>query len=85
MTEIKQLPYIRVDSDDRLPDNDQWENRMEVRSETSNNIYILSQNKKKRHWACSCPGYKRYRKCKHLEALNLPCLEKPFEVNIIKY
>jgi hypothetical protein len=46
MTEIKQLPYIRVDSDDRLPDNDQWENRMEVRSETSNNIYILSQNKK---------------------------------------
>jgi len=28
-----------------LPDNDQWENRFEIRSETSNRIYIIAQHK----------------------------------------
>ena len=29
----------------RLPDNDQWTNRFEIRSETSDRIYIIAQNK----------------------------------------
>ena len=65
-----------------LPDNDQWENRFEVRSATSDRVYIVAQNKKKRHFACSCPGWKRHRKCKHLEAVGLPNGEVPFEVNL---
>lgn len=49
-----------------LPDNDQWECRFEIRSETSNRIYIVSRNKKSKKWGCSCPGYLSKRKCKHL-------------------
>ncbi len=65
-----------------LPDNDQWTNRFEIRSETSNRVYILAQNKKKRHWSCSCPGWKRHRTCKHLASLLLPAYEKPLEVQV---
>ena len=63
-----------------LPDGPQWCNRFEIRSETSDRIYIVAQNIKKRHWACSCGGWKRYRHCKHLENLGLPGHEKPHEV-----
>lgn len=63
-----------------LPDNGQWTNRFEVRSETSNRVYIVSQNKAGRWWGCSCMGWVRYRKCKHLRALALPCYQQPFEI-----
>lgn len=49
-----------------LPDNDQWTNRFEIRSESSNRIYVVAQNKKTGKWGCSCPGYLSKRKCKHL-------------------
>lgn len=65
-----------------LPDNDQWENRFEIRSESSNRVYIVAQNIKRRHWGCSCPGYKIHRKCKHLEAIGLPAYEKPYEAKL---
>ena len=63
-----------------LPDNDQWTNRFEIRSETSNSLDKVAQNKRKRHWACSCRGFIRWRRCKHLDAIGLPCFEKPHEV-----
>ena len=62
-----------------LPDNDQWENRFEIRSESSNRIYIVAQHKQKRHWGCSCMGWKRYRRCKHLNSIGLPSHERPYE------
>lgn len=65
-----------------LPNNDQWENRFEIRSESSNRVYVVAQNIKKRHWACSCPGYKIHRKCKHLEAIGLPAHEHPYEAKL---
>ena len=65
-----------------LSDNQQWTNRLEIKSETSNRLYIVAQNKDKRHWGCSCPGYKIHRKCKHLAALQLPAGERPYEVQI---
>ena len=63
-----------------LPDTQIWINRMEIKSETSDRIYIVAQHKIHRHWGCSCPGWKRYRKCKHLKALGLPANEVPHEV-----
>ena len=63
-----------------LPDNDQWTNRFEVRSESSGRVYVVSQNKKKRHWGCSCPGWRTHRKCKHLTAIGLPVHEEPHEI-----
>ena len=74
------LPVLRPQGAVALPDNSQWENRFEVRSASSNRIYIVSQNKNKRHWGCSCPGWRTRRKCKHLTALGLPPHEKPHEV-----
>lgn len=67
-----------------LPDNSQWQFRMEIQSETSDRIYVVSQNIKKRHWGCSCMGYRRFRKCKHLEAMGLPANETPYEPRIIE-
>ncbi len=49
-----------------LADNGQWTKRFEIKSETSNRLYIIACNKKTGKWGCSCPGYLRHRKCKHL-------------------
>lgn len=76
------LPTLYVESGVVLPDNDQWTNRFEIKSESSNRIYVISQNKKKRFFGCSCPGWRTQRKCKHLSALNLPAYEKPYEVQL---
>lgn len=80
----KSLPTLYVESGVILPDNGQWTNRFEIKSETSNRVYVISQNIKKRHWGCSCPAWRIHRKCKHLEALNLPAFERPKEVKIVK-
>ncbi len=66
--------------DQVLEDNAQWTNRFEIHSATSDRVYIVAQNKTHRHWACSCPGWKRHRNCKHLDALRLPNYQKPHEV-----
>lgn len=76
------LPAIVVKSNVILPDNDCWTNRFNIKSSSSNRIYTIAQNKKKRHWACDCPGYKRNRKCKHLLALALPTNEIPYEMKL---
>jgi hypothetical protein len=57
-----------------------WINRIEIKSESSSRIYVVSQHATKRYWGCSCPGWRAHRKCKHLERLGLPCGEVPFEV-----
>lgn len=57
----------------RLPDNEQWQNRVEIKSESSDNLYVVAQNKRTGKWGCNCPGYLRHRKCKHLtEGFRLP-------------
>ena len=64
----------------RLPDEKEWTNRFEIKSESSNRVYIVSQHKTKRHWGCSCPAWRTRRMCKHLRALQLPAGERPHEV-----
>jgi hypothetical protein len=59
---------------------DQWVNRTEIKSETSGRVYVVSQHATKRYWACSCPGWRAHRRCKHLERLGLPAGKQPFEV-----
>ena len=61
-----------------LEDNKTHTNRMEVRSESSNRLYVVSQAKASGEWQCSCPGWimKRAGKprgCKHLGAM-MPAL-----------
>lgn len=61
-----ELAQVMPAGSKRLPDNDQWQNRFEIKSASSNRIYIVAQNKQSGHWGCSCPGYLSNRKCKHL-------------------
>lgn len=81
------LPQLKVPAEAMLPDNAQYTNRFEIRSSSSNRIYVIAQNKGNRGWSCGCPGwiFKRggIRKCKHLKALGLPFALKALEVNVI--
>lgn len=52
-----------------LPDNDRYTNRFNIKSESSNRLYVVAQNKANGQWSCSCMGWIRYRKCKHLGTL----------------
>lgn len=70
---------IRVPASALLPDNAQWTHRIEIKSASSDRVYVISQNKARRHWGCSCPGWCHRRKCKHLDALGLPAFEKAHE------
>ena len=79
-----QTPTIYVRKEMALPDNDQWQFRFNIQSESSNRIYTIAQHKNKKHWGCSCPGWKRNRNCKHLQALGIPGKERPYEINLIK-
>ena len=77
------LPVIRKPAGSvSLPDNDQWQLRFEIRSESSGRVYIVAQNKKHLHWGCSCPAYRTRRYCKHLTTIGLPTHEKPFPVEL---
>jgi hypothetical protein len=62
-----------------LPDNQNFTNRFEVRSESSDHVYIVAQNKANRGWSCGCFGWIRHRHCKHLRALGLPSNQTPYE------
>lgn len=68
---------------DKLPDNSQYTNRFEVRSQTSDSVYIIAQHKTGRWWSCSCFGWIRHRKCKHLGSMGLPGHNKPFELKFV--
>ena len=67
-----------------MPDNAQWTNRFMIRSESSNKLYTIAQNKNRRYWGCNCPGWISRRKCKHLTALGLPGGEQPYEAKLNK-
>lgn len=64
-----------------LPDNGQWTNRMEIRSSSSGNLYIVAQHKTNHRWGCSCRGWVAHNhgkpnyRCKHLNAI-VPVLEQ---------
>jgi len=66
-------PFI-VPGGSHLPDNDQWTNRFEIRSASSSRLYVVAQNKLGGHWACSCPGWKIHRTCKHIKTIKVPTL-----------
>ena len=57
---------IHIPSNKRLPDGPLWKNRFEIRSSSSNRVYIVSQNIASGKWGCSCPSYRVRRYCKHL-------------------
>lgn len=57
-----------------LPDNAQYQHRMEVRSASSDNVYVVAQRKSNGAWSCGCPGFISRRACKHATAMFPPLL-----------
>ncbi len=49
-----------------LPDNEQWTNRFQVKSQSSSSLYTIAQRRTDHSWGCSCPGWRNHRRCKHL-------------------
>lgn len=49
-----------------LPDNPQWTNRFQIKSGSSDRLYIIAQQRTDGVWGCSCPGWRHHRRCKHL-------------------
>lgn len=54
-----------------FPDSDRYKCRFTVRSESSNNLYMVSFDNAGSFWTCSCRGNIRHGSCKHLEAMGL--------------
>ena len=54
-----------------LPDSDRYKCRFKVKSESSNNLYLISYDSGAGWWTCSCRGNIRHGSCKHLEAAGL--------------
>jgi hypothetical protein len=70
-----------IPEDKKLPDNAAYTNRFHVKSQSSNSLYVVAQSKSGRWWSCSCPGWIRWKKCKHLAAMALPAYQKPMEID----
>lgn len=63
----------------KLPDNAAYTNRFEIKSESSDRVYVIAQSKSGRWWSCGCFGFIRHKRCKHLDALGLPGQHEPYE------
>ena len=55
----------------RKDKDDAWINRTEIRSESTDTIYIVAQHKRLGFWGCSCMGWRNRRYCKHLAAAGI--------------
>lgn len=73
---------LHVPQSNRLPDNAQYTNRFQIRSGSSDSLYIVAQHKSGLWWSCGCRGWIRHKKCKHLEALGLPGHHVPFNATL---
>ena len=62
-----------------LPDTSAWVNRFEIRSSSSDSVYVLAQSRSGRWWSCECFGFRRHRHCHHLKTLGLPGHHQPYE------
>lgn len=63
-----------------LTDNKTHVNRIEIRSASSNRVYVVALSRSTGEWECSCPGWilkkaGKERTCKHLQEM-LPSLKQ---------
>jgi hypothetical protein len=63
------LEVIKSVGGSLMPENAQWKNRFQIKSESSSRLYTVAQRKSDGSWACSCMGWIRFRHCKHLDHL----------------
>jgi hypothetical protein len=74
---------LYIPNDVALPDKGEWQYRFNIKSESSNRLYVIAQHKEKKHWGCSCPSWITRRSCKHLKEMGIPTNSIPYEPRII--
>jgi hypothetical protein len=67
-----------------LPDNAAWKNRVQIKSETSSNLYIIAQRKSDGVLACSCRGWIRWRHCKHVDSFKKVLLAATDKTKVVR-
>ncbi len=60
----------------KLPDKGDYINRVEIKSSSSDRLYVVAQHKDSKEWKCECPGWTvkkegKERTCKHLKKMGL--------------
>ena len=62
-----------INAVDVLPDSDRYKCRFKVRSQSSNQLYLISYDNAPGagYWTCSCRGNISHGDCKHLHAIGL--------------
>lgn len=67
------LARIKETAVEVLPDSDRYKVRFKVRSQSSNQLYLVSYDNAPgaQYWTCSCRGNIRHGQCKHLSACGL--------------
>ena len=67
--------FLKAQGLEILPDNNQYKNRFNIKSETSNRLYVIAQRVSDGAITCSCPGWRNAkdghhnRTCKHTRTL----------------
>jgi hypothetical protein len=75
---------LYIDKSVRLADNDQWQFRFQIPSETTDDMYTIAQNKSGKWWGCDCKGWLRTKNCKHLREMRIPGNYQKYEPKIIE-
>jgi hypothetical protein len=73
---------VRPETSIQLPDTNTHVNRFLIKSGNSDRMYTIAQSKTGRWWSCGCHGFIRWKHCKHLESIGLPCNHVPFEAKL---
>jgi len=68
---VNQTTLIPSSAVEVLPDSDRFKCRFKVRSQSSNQLHLISYDISAGWWTCSCRGNIRHGSCKHLEAAGL--------------
>ena len=73
MTTTALVRRIAGDVEEVLSDSDRYKCRFKVRSQSSNQLYLVSFDSAAGagYWTCSCRGNIAHGSCKHLEAMGL--------------
>jgi len=84
MVTDKLVLRVNIPHDRRLPDTKTHINRFQIKSSSSDSLYIVAQSRSGLWWSCGCRGFIGHggKQCTHLRSLGLPGNHVPFEATL---